>query len=110
MSAYLSGHPRVQKWYNLNIFPLVPYIVSQKADKYNTSQFCIRWLIFTVWILDSFEFEISIVANTHWGIGMVGMLPYLRWVIAIPCPERLGIWMDKNTSRKVKFIGDEDDK
>lgn len=104
MSQYLSGTSRVQKWYNRSIFPLLPYISSRKADEYNTSQFCIRWLMFTVWILDSFEFEISIVANTHWGIGMIGMLPYLRWVVAIPCPEKLGIWIYKYTSRKVKFI------
>lgn len=100
MSQTASGNYRKEKWYNRNIFPLVPLITIKKSDDNNTSGFTFRWMVFTFWSLDSFSFELSIVATTHWGIGIIGILPYLRWVIAIPCPERLGIFIDRKLGRK----------
>ena len=99
MSQTASGTYRKQKWYNKNVFPLIPVIDIQKADKYNTSGFSFRWLFFTFWSLDSFGFEFAFVATTHWGIGFNGILPYLRWVVAIPCPEKLSIWIDRKLGR-----------
>jgi len=99
MSQTASGRMRKEKWYNKNIFPLVPVLEVKKADEHNTSGFTFRWLFITLWTLDSVQFEFAIVVDTHWGLGIVGILPYLRWVIAIPCPESLSIWIDRHTSR-----------
>lgn len=104
MSQTASGNFRVQKWYNRNLFPLVPLVEIKKADKYNTKGFNFRWLFFTFWSLDSFQFELSFNIDTHWGIGITFLIPYLRGVIAIPCPERLTIILDKKLSRKPKTI------
>lgn len=100
MSQTASGTYRKQKWYNKNVFPLIPVIDIKKANEHNTSGFSFRWLFFTVWSLDSFGFEFAFVATTHWGIGFIGILPYLRWVVAIPCPEKFGIWIDRKLGRR----------
>ena len=100
MSQTASGCYRKEKWYNRNIFPLVPVIRFKKADEHNTRSFNFRWLIFTFWSLDSFQFELSFNVDTHWGIGITFLLPYLRGVIAIPCPESFGMWADRKLSRK----------
>ncbi|HAH55793.1 MAG TPA: hypothetical protein DCM02_11085 [Flavobacterium sp.] len=103
MSQTASGHYRVQKWYNKQIFPLIPVIDIKKENENNTSGFSFRWLFFTFWSLDSFQFELSFNIDTHWGIGFTFLLPYLRGVIAIPCPEKLGFWFDRTFSRKVRL-------
>ena len=103
MCQSASGFCRKQKWYNKNIFPLVPILEIKKADQNNTGSFNFRWLFFTAWTLDSPSFEFAIVADTHWGIGFIGLLPYLRWVVTIPCPEKLGIWIDRKFSRASRF-------
>lgn len=102
MSQTASGYARKEKWYNKNIFPLVPVITLRKGDNHNTKNFTFRWLIFTFWSLDAFQFELSFNIDTHWGIGFTFLLPYLRGVIAIPCPEKLGFLIDRNLSRKVR--------
>ena len=102
MSQTASGYARKEKWYNKKIFPLVPIITLRKEDNHNTQNFTFRWLIFTFWSLDAFQFELSFNIDTHWGIGFTFLLPYLRGVIAIPCPEKLGFWIDRNLSRKVR--------
>lgn len=104
MSQTAAGYYRIEKWYNRNIFPLVPVITIKKADEHNTSGFTFRWLFFTFWSLDSFQFELSLVADTHWGIGLIGIFPYIRWVIAIPCPKKLGILIDRNLGRKCQSL------
>ena len=101
MAHSAAGYYRRQKWYNKNIFPLVPVIEVKKANKHNTSGFTFRWLFITLWSLDSFQFELSLTADTHWGLGFKGMIPYLRWVVSIPCSEKLGIKIDERLSRKV---------
>jgi len=93
---------QAEKWYNRNIFPLIPILKIKKADKYNTSSISFKWLVFTFWSLDNPHFELSIVADTHWGIGAIGILPYLRWVVTIPCPRSIGRWIDNKFSRKIK--------
>lgn len=103
MSQTACGVPSApKKWYNSYIFPLVPQLEVREGDDYNTKKFTFRWLFFTFWSLDSFQFEISVVADTHWGLGFVGILPYLRWVVAIPCPVRIGMWVTRNLARKSK--------
>jgi hypothetical protein len=89
-----------ERWYNREIFPLIPKISYKKGDKYNTPSLSFRWLFFRFWTLDTFEFELSIVMDGHWGLGVIGILPYLRWVICIPCPTSLSMWMYNNLSRK----------
>lgn len=89
-----------KKWYKRNIFPLVPIVECRKADQYNTSNFSFRWLFFTIWSRDSFDFELSIVLDTHWGLGVIGMFPYLRWCVAIPCPPKFTYWKYKHLDRK----------
>ena len=99
MSQSASGTHRVQKWYNKNIFSLVPLVEIRKSNENNTSGFTFRWLFFTIWTIDNPSFEIAIVADTHWGIGIVGLLPYFRWCVSIPCPEKVGSWINKRFSR-----------
>lgn len=96
---YQSGKPRVQKWYNHNLFPLIPCIEVRKEDSRNTWNMSFRWLFFTIWTLDSFQFELAIVADTHWGVGIIGVLPYLRWVCTVPCPEFITFFVQKNLNR-----------
>lgn len=100
MSQTVSGYYQKEKWYNKNVFPLVPVIKVKKANEHNTSGFTFRWLFFTIWSLDSFSFELAFVASTHWGIGLIGLLPYIRWVVTIPCPKRLGILIDQKLNRR----------
>ena len=95
-----SGTYRKQSWYNSNVFPIIPIIDIKKADKHNTSGFTFRWFFFKFWSLDNFAFEIAFVATTHWGVGFNGILPYFRWVVTIPFPERLAIWVDKKLQRR----------
>lgn len=102
MTQTASGCFRQQKWYNMNIFPIVPIVTIVEADKYNTRSFTFRWLFFTFWTLDSFQFELSFNIDTHWGVGFTFLLPYLRGVVAIPCPEKIERWVHKNLSRKIK--------
>lgn len=102
MSQIASGYFREEKWYNRNIFPLIPLLKIKKSDEFNTNGFTFRWLFFTIWSLDSFGFEFSLVATTHWGIGFIGIIPYIRWVVAIPCPERIGILIDRKLCRRVR--------
>lgn len=90
------GWMRVKKWYNAGIFPIVP--ISHKLD--DNGGFYFKWLIVTIWTLDRAQFEISFVATTHWGLGFIGIFPFFRWAITIPCPPKLGTWIDKVTTRK----------
>lgn len=91
-----------RKWYNDYTFPLFPQLRIYKANEHNTSGFFFHWLFFKFWSLDSFQFEIAFNIDDHWGIGFSGLLPYLRWVIAIPCPPSLQYWIQRNLWRKSK--------
>ncbi len=95
---------RKEKWYSTYRFPLIPVYTYRKGDKYNTKSLSFRWLFFTFWTLDSFQFELSFVIDTHWGIGITGILPYFRWTLCIPCPEKLGIKITNLLDRKTSFV------
>lgn len=92
-----------QNWYSNEKFPLIPLLRIKKGDKYNTNNFTFKWLFFTIWSLDSFCFEASLNIDTHWGIGFTGLLPYLRIIVAIPCPDKIGFWIDKHLNRHPDF-------
>lgn len=83
-------------------FPLVPFFEYEKSDGFNTSRFTFKWLCFQLWSRDSFDFEIAFGISEHWGIGFTALLPYLRIVFCIPCPDRIRSWWYKNLSRKPK--------
>ena len=100
----INSYYSPRKWYNSYKFPLVPLIKSEPENEYNTSSFSFKWLFFNYWTLDSFGFEIALVATEHWGIGVIGILPYSRWAITIPIPEKFGYWVDKNLGRKPKKL------
>ena len=89
-----------RKWYNGYKFPIVPAIEIKKGDEYSTNGFSFHWLFFKAWSLDCPEFELSIVCSSHWGIGVIGILPYLRWCICVPLPEKIGLWVYKVFARK----------
>ena len=103
MSHTAYGTSRNQKWYNKNIFPLVPVLEIRKKDKYNTSGFKFRWLFITIWSLDTLKFEFSITTDMHWGLGFTGVLFYMRWVVTIPFTEKFGNWWHKLTNRRVRY-------
>jgi hypothetical protein len=99
MSQTSSGFYRKEKWYNRNIFPLIPVLEIREENEHNNKHFSFRWLFFHIWSLDHLSFELSLVADTHWGIGVIGIMFYLRWVFCIPCPESLVMWLHKHTNR-----------
>ena len=88
-----------RKWYNNYSFPLVPTLDIKKANEYNTSGFTFHWLFLKLWSLDSFGFEIAFEIDTHWGIGFVAIVPYLRIVLCIPCPNKWQLWVYRNLHR-----------
>jgi hypothetical protein len=98
-NAYYSQN---RKWYKNPTFSLLPLLVIKTADEHNTGGFSFDWLFLRVWTLDAVGFELAVVADSHWGVGINGILPYLRWVCCVPCPERLGMWLQANTWRKPK--------
>src|SRR5687768_14365653 len=89
-------HNTPQPWYQNDKFPLKPIWWTRKADEQNNFGWQVTWLVFRVWNLDSFKFEFSIVADTHWGVGFTACLPYLRLVACIPCPRVIESWVFKN--------------
>jgi len=104
MEEAKSSYPIKEKWYNKWIFPLMPIIKIRKSDEYNTSGFTFKWLFFSFWSLDCFAFEFSINIDTHWGIAITFILPYLRGVIGIPLPIKLSIMIDRKLNRRPKSI------
>ena len=89
-----------RKWYNNQIFPLVPQLKTREADDHNTYNWSFHWLFFKVWTRDSAGLELAFVCDTHWGIGFTAMLPYLRLVATIPAPFKLQMWSQKHLWRK----------
>lgn len=93
-----------RKWYTNYTFPLVPVIGYRKADEYNTFNWNFHWMFFKVWTRDGFDFEIALTIDSHWGIGITSLLPYLRVAITIPCPEWLTVKIQKYLWRKPKQL------
>ena len=100
---YPMATEKPRKWYNAAKFPLVPVFIVRKANKYNTSGFSFDWLFIRIWSRDSFDFEVALTIDpTHWGIGLTALLPYLRVVLCLPFPYKIGCWFQKNMWRKPK--------
>lgn len=99
-----STYHQPRKWYKSYTFPLIPVIQYRPAKIHNTSSFSFHWLVLKFWTLDSFDFEIGIAFSGHWGIGVLGILPYLRWVISIPAPQKLSMWVQMYLWRKPKTV------
>ena len=99
--AYTDRPQPTPRWYTNEQFPLLPIFTPKPANEHNTASFYFSWLGLRLWAMDSPSFEIALVANTHWGVGLIGQLPYLRWVACIPCPRKLGEWSMRYLWRKV---------
>jgi hypothetical protein len=102
-NVYREEKTDIKEFGKDSIFPLLPYLRIKQANYYETKSFCFKWLFFKIWTLDNFQFEFSFVLDYHWGIGFAGILPYLRWVVAIPIPIKLKEHFDKLTARKTEF-------
>ncbi len=92
-----------QTWYNSYEFPFVPELIVKKANEHNSWGFQFNWLFLKIWTLDSFNFEFTIVASAHWGIGFIGIFPYLRWALCVPIPRPIERWFSKLTYRGIKY-------
>lgn len=103
----LSIEKSGEKWYKNSLFPLLPLLRLYKRDSRHSSGFCFQWLFVKVWTLDHIEIELSFVCSTHWGIGITGIIPYLRFVFCLPCPERLEVWFSDKTNRAPTLEKDE---
>lgn len=90
------------RWYNSYEFPLIPQFTYRKGDKWNTDDYSFHWLGIRLWTLDSFDFDLSVGISCHWGIYVSGVLPYLRWVFAIPLPYKWCNFIQANLWRKPK--------
>lgn len=91
------------KWYNHHKFPLLPVLEYRKADFHNTSGFTFSWLFIRLWSLDAFGFEVALVVDNHWGIGVAAILPYLRIVMGIPLPFKFNMWCQRHLWRKSEW-------
>lgn len=89
-------------WYRHSQFPLLPNWGYRRADKENTFSWFFNWMFLKLWSLDSFSISIQFHIEAHWGFGFAGIIPYLRWVISIPCPPKLESWVRKKLWRKPK--------
>lgn len=91
---------RGYRWYEKDVFPLVPQLKTRKGDAWNTRGFTFKWLFLTAWTLDAPQFELTLVCSSHWGIGFIGVLPYLRWSLTIPMPSTISSWCYKHLWRR----------
>lgn len=90
------------KWYNRGKFQILPRLVIIKESDYANGGFAFDWLFLRLWSLDSFSFEVAAVCDCHWGLGLTAIIPRLRIVFAIPCPEKLAAWSQRRLWRKQK--------
>ncbi len=88
------------KWWNHPTFPLVPLFKYRPADYHNTAGWCFTWLGIKLWTLDAANFELAVVLDDHWGLGVTAIVPYLRIAITIPMPMKMAMWLQKNLWRK----------
>ena len=104
MSHTASGIARNQKWYNKNIFPLVPLLSTTEENGYRTSKFKFRWLFITIWSIDYLGFKLSVTFDFNYRFGLKGSCFYLMWSLLIPFPKKLNLWWDKLTTRRSKVL------
>ena len=43
----VSQFYKPKKWYNKDVFPLIPVITTRQPNQYNTRSFYFKWLFFT---------------------------------------------------------------
>jgi len=89
MSVKENPNNKKRKWYNSYKFPLIPVLTIKKGCENSTGGFTFEWLFFRIWTLDQFNFELRITCSGHWGLGVIAILPYIRVVACIPCPEKM---------------------
>jgi hypothetical protein len=102
MDITATSKPEKSKERKYQSFPLLPVLDKRKGDKHNTPGFSFSWLFIKIWSLDAFQFELAFTIDTHWGIGITALLPYLRVVICIPCPMKVQMWAQKHLWRHPK--------
>lgn len=93
---------RKHKWYKGYKFPLIPVLEIDHRDEERDQipGFYFHWLFIRIWTLFHIQFEIGLTLSTHWGVGVIMLLPYLRIVFCIPCPywiERLVNKLNRKT-------------
>ena len=66
-------------WYR---FPLLPWFVYRKEDKYNTTRYGFHWLGLSVWTLDSIAIDIS--SGIAESIYLSIMFPFIKFHFSIP--------------------------
>jgi len=105
-ACYSNGYGPT-RWWNNPTFPLVPVLNVRKSikpagnwDSGTCRGFTLSWLGLAIWTLENPSFELAIVADFHWGIGVTGIIPYLRWKVTIPPPAALQTWAYKNLNRR----------
>lgn len=95
--------PNPRKWYNKDPFPLIPWIWTKPANEYNTFGWQFEWLLFKAWSMDSCDFELAVVFDlTHWGVGITGKIPYVRFTLCLPTHQKIQSWIQTNLWRKSK--------
>lgn len=103
MSHTASRTARNQKWYNKNIFPLVPLLWITKENGYKTSKFRFRWLFISISSIDYLGFRLSVTFDFNTCFGLHGMFFYLSWGLLIPFPEKFTDLWYKLTARRVRY-------
>jgi hypothetical protein len=98
-----NGTTRNYKWYQHWRFALIPLITKREGDECNTKSFTFRWLFLTFWTLDIPSLAIEFVCCSHWGLGFIGLLPYIRWSLTIPLPRKFQN-IEKVLHRKPKKV------
>ena len=104
LNVPIKTNVHIEKWYTMEKFPLIPIIFYRKPDKYNTAQYQFLWLFFKFWSMDSFSFEFSFVFDSHWGLGITAMVPYLRIIACIPMPFKIQMWIYMYLNRKPSSV------
>ena len=72
----------------------------RKGCEHSTGGFTFEWLFFKIWTLDQFSFELGITCSGHWGLGVIAIIPYLRIVACVPCPEKIHTKISDSLGRK----------
>jgi len=91
-----------EKIFYYDRFPLLPVLNYRKENDYNVSQITFRWLFIYFWTLEHLSFEIALVMDSHWGIAINFLFPYLRLSIGIPLPEFISDFTRKYLHRKTR--------
>ncbi len=87
---------QVEAVYNDTFKNYLKLNVSEKIFYYD------RFPLLPVWTLEHWSFEIALVMDSHWGIAINFLFPYLRLSIGIPLPEFISDFTRKYLNRKTK--------